>query len=178
MGTEGTAAAPAGAQGLLLGFMGSRCCRSTASAHSTCPLHQSSGSARRPSRLGRALAGGREQRKQTKAHKLAESDAFPYPGPELRKLLWLFVGRIPAVRGCWGRARGTPGLRPILSPHTCRAPPPSRPEDSAAALHHSPCTMRCSLPILPLHETAFLSIAWELKKNPSRNTKISVGDWS
>lgn len=117
MGTEGTAAAPAGAQGLLLGFMGSRCCRSTASAHSTCPLHQSSGSARRPSRLGRALAGGREQRKQIKAHKLAESDAFPYPGPELRKLRWVLVGRIPAVRGCWGRARGTPGLPYPVSPH-------------------------------------------------------------
>lgn len=78
-----------------------------------------------------------------------------------------------------GGAGGEPGGHlgsPILSPHTCRALPPSRPGDSAAALHHSPYTMRCSLPILPLHETAFLSIAWELKKKPKPKHK-NISGW-
>lgn len=132
------------------------------------------------SRLGRALAGGREQRKQIKAQKLAESNAFPYPGTELRKLRWLVAGRIPDVPGSWVRARHPPGLtgpgrgrgtghlpacpaaaavtcpptrdrvrhvESVPSPRTCRAPASSEPADFAAVLHHSPYTMRCSLPI-------------------------------
>lgn len=152
------------------------------------------------SRLGRALAGGRRQREQIKAQKLAESNAFPYPRTELGELRRLVAGRIPDVPGVRARhpprahrprteqtdgpspgvsrpssGAGSPSVQgsrspggdvgSVPSPRTCRAPPPSEPEDFAAqARTGCAAGSPCHLPLAD--KTAFLSIGWEQKRAP------------
>lgn len=192
MGTEGTAAGP---QGLLWGFMGSRCCRSTVSAYSACPLNQSSASA--PRRSGhlpswQSPRGRKGAEKTNKSSETCRVKRFPLRGggtPKRSAGSLRGASQMCRGAGCGpgippgltdpGRGRGTGHLpacpapaavtvpRCPRVPYACRGPagrgrgavrPPSPhlPGSAtlgtrgccSAALHHSPYTMGCSLPIL------------------------------
>lgn len=111
MGTEGTAAAPAGPQGLLLGFMGSRCCRSTVSAYSTCPLNQSSVRARRPSGhlpSWQSPRGRKGAKKTNKSSETCRVKRFPLPGDGTTKAPLARCGAHPRCAGELGAGPASP----------------------------------------------------------------------
>lgn len=96
---------------MLLGFMGSRCCRSTVSAYSTCPLNQSSASARRLSGHLPSWQSPRGRKGAEKINKSSETcrvKRFPLPGDGTPKAPLARCGAHPRCAGVLGAGPASP----------------------------------------------------------------------